>query len=420
MEGHPVHPVAHADAVGTSVDTAPSVAPASRPPSVELPARLTRRLRALVVLGGLGVLVGCFMDLDRTAANLLIGSHYILGLALGGLVFVAFGYVTGAGWHIVPRRTAEGMAGVVPMAGLATLLALLIGLMGSHPFYVWADAEVMAADHVLQGKAGWLNSAGVILRALIYLALWSGFAFLIRRVSLRQDRSGEVQGTHRNTVLSVLFLVTFALTFSLATFDWLMSLEPHWYSTVFAIYDFSGLFSSALAMLLVVLIALRRMGRLPELREGHLHDIAKLLIGFVTFWGYIWFCQYMLIWYANIGEETAWFSHRMQGGWSVLHVANPIINWLIPFLLLLPRPAKRSESLLLKVCALVLIGRWLDLYIVSGPLVMPGGPSLGPWELAPLLLLLPLYILFLFGVLGRHPLVPKGDPYLVESLHHDV
>jgi hypothetical protein len=227
-----------------------------------------------------------------------------------------------------------------------------------------------------------------------------------------------VRHTARNTKLSAIFLVVFGLTFTLASIDWLMSMEPHWYSTVFAIYNFSGLFTSALAVILLTSIALRRAGKLPQLRDDHLHDLGKLTLGMATFWAYIWFCQYMLIWYSHIPEETAWYAHRQEAGWAVIHVANPIIGWLIPFLLLLPRAAKRNAKTLARVAVLLLFARWFDLYYVVNPVVMPDGPKLGLWELAPMVAVVAVGILALARVLQSHPLIPKRDPYLVESLHH--
>ena len=198
MEGNPVHPVAHASPVTTTDETA--AAGRTDPPSnVALPERTNRALRALVIVGAIALVVGCFVDLGRVAAGMLVGAHFILGISLGGLAFVVFGYVTRAGWFVVPRRVAEGMAGVLPVAAVATFIALLLGLMGSHPLYEWANADHVAGDKILEGKAGWLDSASVILRALIYIAVWTVFCFAIRHVSLRQDKTGGIAATNRNT-----------------------------------------------------------------------------------------------------------------------------------------------------------------------------------------------------------------------------
>jgi len=209
------------------------------------------------------------------------------------------------------------------------------------------------------------------------------------------------------------------VTFSLASFDWLMSREPHWYSTVFAAYQFAGVFLGGLAVLTVLLVALRRAGPLRGVvTDDHLHDVGKLTLAFATFWAYLWYCQHMLIWYGNLPEETAYYVARSRGAWEPLLVLDPLVNWLIPFLALLPRPAKRSEGVMLNVALLLLAGRWLDLYLQVLPPTLPDGPAFGPWEAAPVAAAAAAATLVIFRALRRAPLLPAGDPYLVESLHH--
>ncbi len=412
MEGHPVHPVAAGHAVTAAAQASAPAAPA--PTAGLLSTGLRRGLLVSAGIGAVLTALGFAIDAPRAAAGLLVAAQYLLGIGLGGLMFVGFGYVLQAGWHVAIRRVPEAFAGILPIASVGVLLTLAcMGLL-----YHWTHASYVEGDPIMEGKAGWLNTGGFVLRSLVYLAAWLAFAFWMRRHSLQQDLDDDLAHTHRNTTLSAILMVVFGITFTLASIDWLMSMEPHWYSTVFAIYNFSGLFTSALAAMLIVLVALRRMGRLPQLRDDHLHDLGKLTISFATFWGYIWFCQYMLIWYSHIPEETAWYAHRQTGAWSVLHLANPIVNWLIPFLVLLPRPAKRHATTLVRVAVLLLFGRWLDLYYMVHPVVLPDGPAFGLYELAPMALAVGVGILAIFRVLGRHPLVPKNDPYLVESLHH--
>jgi hypothetical protein len=225
----------------------------------------------------------------------------------------------------------------------------------------------------------------------------------------------------RCTALSAGFLVAFAITFSLASFDWLMSLQPEWYSTIFAVYNFAGSFVSGLAVISITAIILRRQGALAGVfSEHHLHDLGKLLLGFSTFWVYMWFCQFMLIWYGNLPEEVTYYQWRHQGAWAVLSVASLLANWVIPFLVLLPRQAKRDESQMLRICSLLLVGRWLDLYIMVQPVFEERAPVLGLWEVAPLVGSAALFVLFLRRGLASADLVPHGDPYLQESLEHHL
>ena len=190
----------------------------------------------------------------------------------------------------------------------------------------------------------------------------------------RMTEVGETQAareerhTRENARLSAVFLVVFGFTFWLAGYDWIMSLEPHWYSTIFAVYQFAGLVLSGLAMITILAIWLEKQGPLKgALTHEHLHDLGKLLFAFSTFWMYIWFCQYMLIWYANIPEETVHYVHRLHGFWEPVFLLNFLLNWAVPFLVLLHVPAKRSRSMMLKVCWVILVGRWVDLYLMIMP-----------------------------------------------------
>jgi len=420
MEGNPVHPVAATGPVA-AVDEAAPVAPAQPKargafaPPVELPLPWQRGFHIAIGIGAVVTILGWILAPKLACAGVLLASHYALGIGLGGLLFVVFGYITSAGWHVAFRRVPEAMAGTLPIGAAVTLVALV----GFHWLYEWSHSDVVAKDALLQEKSFWLNIGGFLTRGVLILAIWLGFAWLVRRISAEQDKTGDTRAVRRNTALSAGFIVVFAITFSIASFDWLMSLEPHWYSTVYAVYNFSGLFVSALSAMMILLIALRRMGPLKGiLRDDHLHDLAKLIFGFATFWGYIWFCQYMLIWYGNIPEETAYYTARSEGAWGVLMLVNLVVNWLIPFLVLLPRPAKRNESILINVSILLLAGRWLDLYMMINPSVSPDGPRFGPWAIAPMLVAVPLVVIWFFRTLGRGNVLPIGDPMLGESLHH--
>ena len=382
------------------------------PVAFVLPHRWRRTLRGLALAGVLGTLLGWIFDRGRICPAMLMAGFYAIGIGLGGVLFIAFSYVTKAGWSVALRRVPEAMAATLPVGAALMVLALL----GAPWLYEWTHEGVVEG-----AKAAWFDTGSFMARAMIYLLVWLLLGAAIRAVSVRQDRTGDVAATARNTTLSAIFLVVFAITFTLACFDWLMSLEPHWYSTVFAVYNFSGLFVGALATMTVLIVALRRLGPLEGIvKPDHLHDIGKLTFGFATFWAYIWYCQHMLIWYGNLPEETGYFALRQSGAWGPLMVLNPVVNWLIPFLVLLPRPSKRSESVMLNVALLLLAGRWLDLYVMVQPPSQPGGPRFGIWEIAPMLAALSLVALALFRALGKANLLPRHDPMLVESLHHRI
>jgi hypothetical protein len=199
--------------------------------------------------------------------------------------------------------------------------------------------------------------------------------------------------------------------------DWIMSLEPHWYSTIFGIYNFSGLFLSGLAAMTVLVILMKRMGPYRNiLTTGHLHNLGKLLFAFSNFWMYIWFSQYLLIWYANIPEEVTYFVNREQGTWVVFTVVNVVFNWAIPFVVLLPQWTKKNEGLLLRVCVIVLTGRWIDLSWMILPPFMRQGPEVFLWEILPMAGVVAVFFYVVFRALSLGNVVPVNDPFLVESL----
>ncbi len=404
MEGHSLHPVA-------------ATSPVARSPFGPLPATCVRWLLGVAVVGVALTLLGLGVSRARTAAGLLLAANYVLGMGLSALCLLVFLNVTGGRWATAFRRVPEALAGSLPLGALL----LLASFTGIGVLYEWSHADVVAKDPLLEEKSAWLDVGGFVFRAALILGAWLVFAYLLRRNSQRQDQDGSADWSRRSLVLSGLFIPVLAITFSISSFDWLMSLSPHWFSTVFAMYNFSGMFLAGLALLMVLTIVLRRLGPLADVvRPDHLHDLGKLMIGFATFWGYIWFCQYMLIWYSDIPEETSFYIARGVGAWSVVMLINPLVNWLIPFITLLPRGAKRSESTLLNIAALLLIGRWLDLYTLIQPshTVMPDGPVLGLWEIAPWLAGMALLVLVTFRLFGRARAVPVRDPALGASLAH--
>ena len=324
----------------------------------------------MIALAAFGVIVaaaGARVAPDRMWGSWLLAAYYAVGLGLGALCFVAIHYTTGATWSAALRRVAEALALTLPLA----LVVLGVVLVARPQLYEWTRAGFGAeAGRELAFKRFWLSRPFFIERAAAYAVIWTGFALAIPRASRRQVR------------LSAAFLIVFGVTFTLASFDWIMSLEPMWYSTIFGVYNFAGLFSSGLAALILVALWLERTGPLRNVLTGeHLHDLGKLLFAFSSFWMYMWFSQYMLIWYTNIPEETSYFVRRTHGLWFWLFVANAVLNWLVPFAVLLRRDAKRMRRSLGLVAAVVLVGRWLDVYLMIFPSVVGEVPRIGLWEI---------------------------------------
>ncbi len=405
MEDHPAHTRAAEPIAGAE-------------PGPELLSEHWRLVCKLLVSSGAVILaIGLAVAPERSWGNLLLAAFFLVSMGLFGPLFISIMYAANAGWHVGFRRIPEAMAALLKTG--AAMIALT--LAGSHLLYEWTHAEAVAEDALLQLKTGWLNMPFFLLRSALYLAIWIGLAHLLVRNSRAQDSEGGGAHTARNVKLGAVFIVVFGLTYSAASFDWVMSLEPHWFSTMFGVYAFSGMFVSGLAAMVLVLLGLKRMGMLSnEFTTDHLHDLGKLVFGFSSFWAYIWFCQYMLIWYSNIPEETSYFMSRTTGAWASLTVVSLALNWVIPFLILMPRAAKRSPYIMSRVCIVVLLGHWLDLYLMVMPAVKGGSAIPGLLELGGVLLIVPLFVLGLAAALRKAHLIPIRDPYLAESLGHHV
>ena len=387
------------------------------------PLRVQAGLTVLAVVAAV-VLLGSWMVAPVAAwGSTLVAVYMVLTIALGGLLFVAFEYATGAGWSVVFRRVPETLATTLPILGLAMIGVAAAGADG----YVWRHEGDDAGTFWF--KELWLTKSFFLTRTVVYVALWSLVAWMVVGVSRKQDRTRDLQQTLTNRRLSGLVLLVFAPTFSLAACDWFMSLEPMWFSTVWGAYHFAGLAMSSLAVIVLFVLYLRRTGPLRGLvRDEHLHDLGKLLFGFSVFWMYLWFSQYMLIWYSNIPEETSYYIPRLQGAWGPLVIASLALNWFIPFFVLLPRPAKRSPVVMARVAVIVLFGRWLDLYLMVFPSTAVEGPLWGTheavWavlarapEIAAIVLALSVLCLLFFRSLAKASAVPVGDPLLDESLN---
>jgi hypothetical protein len=368
---------------------------------------------ALIAAGAAAALFELRADPARGWVSLLVCAFLFLSLALAGQVFLAIQYASSAGWWTAFRRVPEALMSLVPLAALPMLAVWL----GRHALYSWTRPGALESDPVLKAKSAWLNEPFFLVRMIFFLALWSLFSVLLRRASLAQDREPGLARHGQMVRLSAIFLVLFALTFSLASFDWLMSLQPRWTSTMFAIYMFAGLFQAGIAAIALAVARLSGRGLAGSVTPSHLHDLGKLLFAFSIFWAYIWVCQYLLIWYGNLSEEIPYFAVRTRGAWLPLFALATVLRWLVPFLVLLSRRAKRNPRVLAGAAAVVLAGSWLDLYMNVAPAVLPG-PRLGPPEL--LIAAGFAALLWLAGsrALASAPLLPRNDPFLEESLRH--
>jgi hypothetical protein len=336
------------------------------PTLAEIGERLRGGALAFVLLGALLLGLSLVFQVERGWANLLLTAFNLACVGLGGLFLLAIQSTTGARWSDPILKAHRAMPALLPVAG-ALMLLLAFGVTVLYP---WARPGA-ALDPALHGRLGWLNTPFFFVRVVLIFAAWIW-------VGRRLTRQGKG---------AALFILVFALTFCLANFDWLMSLEPIWSSTIFAIYGFSGMFLQGIAIVTISAIVLRRVGLIPAVSKAQNHDLGKLLFAFSCFWAYIFLSQFLLIWYANIPEETGPMRLLLQGRWMPLFYLNLLLNFGLPFVLLLQRNAKTNETVLLSTCAILLAGRWLDLYLqIMPPVLVGGAPAFGLPELGGILL----------------------------------
>jgi len=369
--------------------------------------------RAVLIAGAVAITAGLLQDPTRTWSNLLVDGFYVLSIALGGMLFLAIQHLSGAAWSAGMRRVGEAMMGALPVAAAMMLLVFV----GRRSLYPWATAarphEVGAALSSL-----YFSPAFVFSRMAGVLALWMIFAWALRRHSVRADTSSDPVHHRRTIRQSAIFVPFFAATFSLASVDWLLTIDPGWSSTMYAVYVFAGVLLQAVAGVTLIVVLLHERGALRDVvNASHLHDLGKLLLAFSTFWAYIWLSQYLLVWYGNLPEEVGYYVARTDRGWLAFFLVNLAVNWLIPFCVLLPRASKRNPSTLKWVAVVVLLGRWLDLYLLVTPQTLKA-PAMGLTELAIAAAYAGIAWHAMSVALARRPLVVANDPHLVECRHH--
>lgn len=357
---------------------------------------------------------------DRTAFffSYLFAYVFFLTIALGGLFFVLLQYLTRAGWSVVVRRLAECVMATMP--AFAVLVFPI--LIWYDELYPWAHAT---GDPLLEHKSGWLDPTFFIARSIVYLGVWTFLAWYFLRQSRRQDETGEAQITRRLQSRSALGMVLFAVTLNFAAFDWVMSLDPLWFSTIFGVYLFAGSVVAILAALILLGLRLQSDGCLRTLLTWeHYHDVGKLLFGFIVFWAYIGFSQFMLIWYGNIPEETSWFHQRWGDGWLGWQGVSTLLaagHFGLPFLFLLSSDFKRRRWSLQLAAGWMLVMHMVDVYwlvMPNLPILAEGrhGPSPSIFDLTCLVAIGGHFLALLAWVLRRGSLVPVRDPRLAESL----
>ena len=416
---------------------------------------------AVLLVAGLAFTLA---DVPRLLFAYLVAWTFCLSVSIGALFFVMIQHITKARWSTTIRRIPEALAASFPLVALAGLPVLF----GMHDLFHWTHQELYVVggpeyDRIIAGKQAYLNTPFFIARYVLYFAVWTWLGSRLWSVSVRNDTNPSADNTLKLRKISAYGIPLAAVTTAFASYDYLMSTDPHWFSTMFGVYFFAGGWLGALCLITFLALLLKKGGMLPEVTVEHTQDMGKFMLAFVIFWTYIAFSQYMLYWYANLPEEIVWFHKRFEGGWGVVAWSLLIFNFVLPFLLLLPRATKRIAPALATMAVWLLVMHWVDLWWIAMPsmhvvegaghaaLVQGGGDLLaslqavppaeavaeavhGPAEgmglhvvephlpLAEMAVWLGLFGLYVGAALlrlGRHALTPYGDPYFADSLRFE-
>ncbi|KAF0200118.1 MAG: hypothetical protein FD170_3755 [Bacteroidetes bacterium] len=365
---------------------------------------------------GIAVIAYSFVaDPARAWANFLLNNYMFLSIAIGASFFIALQYISQSGWSAMFKRVPEAMMSYIPYAGILMLLLFF----GMHSIYHWTHEDALATDTLIQHKAPYLNIPFFFIRMIVFFLAWVLMTRLIRNASLNEDKIGGRSFFEKSELLSKIYIFILAITFSFATFDWIMSIEVHWFSTLFSLKNFVAAFLHGTATVVLVVIILHQKGFYKEMNKSHLLDFSRYVFMLSIVWGYFAFSQFMIIWYGNIPEETEYFAHRWHSGFKVIFYVNFFINWFLPFVLLLPQVLNKNIQVVKAVVIILIFGQYLDLYEQIFPGVMHH-PVFGITEIGFFIGFAGLFLFIFAKALAAVPLIPKNHPYLDESLHHHL
>jgi len=399
----------------------------------EITAGYKKWTNILLGVGGLALVLGIVflaMSKDEVAQTrfwsvLLQNSVFFLLVVNASMFFICATTLAMGGWQMAFRRVPEAISSVVPVFAVLALLVFVGIIFGHrHDIYHWLDTEHVKHDPILQGKSGFLNPTFFMVWTIITLLMWSFVGAKMRKLSSQADEPMDPETSKKfiwnNTVWGAIFIVFFALTVgSTIPWLWLMSIDAHWYSTMYSWYTFASSFVAGMSLVAIYVVYLKNNDYLEYVSEEHLHDLGKFMFAFSVFWTYLWYSQFMLIWYANIPEETVYFKPRMQGAYRAIFFLNLIINFAVPFLLLMRRGSKRNFTTIAVLAVLIIMGHWVDFYQMVMPVTLHEHYSLGWFEFGILALYGGLIMLFVGKGLTKKPLVAMHHPFIKEStIHH--
>jgi hypothetical protein len=374
-----------------------------------------RNILLIAIAGGILVVLADILVSDPSApriwANVLLNNQYFMGIALGAAFFVAVHRVGWSGWHTILQRLPDAMTTFLPVA----FVLMLLIYFGMHNIYPWSQ-EVHNPE--LEAKKIWLNVPFFFIRMIIYFTGWITLTWLMRKNSNELITSSDIKYHNKSKLFAALFLVFYAITVSTSSWDWIMSLDPLWFSTIFGWYVLIGMFVTALAFITLLLWFLKRLGYLNNLKADHVNDMGTLLFAFSVFWTYLWFAQYLLIWYGHLPEETTYYITRLHD-FKLGFFINLGVNFLVPFLGLLRLESKRQLNWVAIIAGILLAGHWLDYWLMIMPAAAGNKAGIGVLEICMTLIYACLFIFIVLRSLSAGPLVIKNDPFIEESLTYE-
>jgi len=373
----------------------------------------------LVAIGAGTIILGLITDRQTTWANYLIVNYYFFSIAIGGAFFFVIQSISQSGWSSAFKRISEAMMSYIPFAALFFLLIWF----GMNDLYKWSHKDIVVLDPLLQHKSAFLNVPFFFVRMILYFLLWILCISKLRQLSVKEDLTDPANTERimylfgKTELFSKIFIFILAITFSLSAIDWIMSIDVKWYSTIFALKNLAAAFLHGVSIMTLIIFILNKRGYFPFLNKFHLHDFARYIFMFSIIWGYFWFAQFMIIWYGNLPEETAYYSVRWQEGWKTLFFLEIGLNWFIPFMVLLPVKASRNMTIITIVIIFLIIGQYIDLFVQ----VIPGttGAFKFGWISAGTFLgYAGLFAFVVASALSKAKIIPVNHPYLEESLDH--
>ena len=351
---------------------------------------------------------------NKPWAALYVAAFFFFMISLGVLAFYGIQRAAQAGWSPVLFRVMEGITGYLLPGGIIVIVILALSGMHFNHLFIWMDPEVVAHDKLIAGKTGFLNLPFFLARAIFFLSGWSLYRYFSRKFSLAQDEATDISNHKKNFRISAAFLVFYIVTESIMSWDWIMSIDPHWFSTLFGWYVFASMFVSGITTIALVTIYLKSKGYLEFVNDSHIHDLGKFMFGVSVFWTYLWFSQFMLIWYSNIPEEVTYFITSIED-YNLPFFGMVVMNFVFPLLILMNSDYKRINYFIVMAGIVIILGHYMDVFNMIMPSAVGDQWFIGAAEIGGFLFFLGLFIFVVFKELTKAPLLAKGDPYMGES-----